>query len=466
MSTPDVQSPVELADVVANWLVRQRWFAGKSREIVDIKARLLAPLPGTGQEVELWLVDVTYAGEDRETYQVPLVRRESFDDSLAHALVGQLGSVYCYDALWDKAATPAWLRGIASGRGEPPLRFVLTADAKDIPVDATSLVLGGEQSNTSAVFGDAAILKVFRRLDVGHNPDIEIHEALTYAGARHIARLLGYLEAQTERGPVSLAMLQEYLTTATNGWELAKISVRDLMAEDDLHADEVGGDFAGEAFRLGHTTASMHAELAAAFGMTELSADEMTERATRMERRLDIALAEVPELAEVEAGLRRSYRMFAGTAPLTVQRIHGDLHLGQVLRTSQRWVFLDFEGEPAKSIEERRALDSPLRDVAGMLRSFDYAANHQVIDSSPTPRATEHADEWAIRNRSAFCAGYADVSGRDPDEDADVLAAYEADKAVYETVYEARNRPSWLPVPVASLGRIANREVVTEEEHS
>jgi maltokinase len=466
MSTPDVQSPVELADVVANWLVRQRWFAGKSREIVDIKARLLAPLPGTGQEVELWLVDVTYAGEDRETYQVPLVRRESFDDSLAHALVGQLGSVYCYDALWDKAATPAWLRGIASGRGEPPLRFVLTADAKDIPVDATSLVLGGEQSNTSAVFGDAAILKVFRRLDVGHNPDIEIHEALTYAGARHIARLLGYLEAQTERGPVSLAMLQEYLTTATNGWELAKISVRDLMAEDDLHADEVGGDFAGEAFRLGHTTASMHAELAAAFGVTELSADEMTERATRMERRLDIALAEVPELAEVEAGLRRSYRMFAGTAPLTVQRIHGDLHLGQVLRTSQRWVFLDFEGEPAKSIEERRALDSPLRDVAGMLRSFDYAANHQVIDSSPTPRATEHADEWAIRNRSAFCAGYADVSGRDPDEDADVLAAYEADKAVYETVYEARNRPSWLPVPVASLGRIANREVVTEEERS
>jgi maltokinase len=147
-----------------------------------------------------------------------------------------------------------------------------------------------------------------------------------------------------------------------------------------------------------------------------------------------------------------------------VQRIHGDLHLGQVLRTSQRWVFLDFEGEPAKSIEERRAPDSPLRDVAGMLRSFDYAANHQVIDSSPTPRATEHADEWAIRNRSAFCAGYADVSGRHPEEDVAVLAAYEADKAVYETVYEARNRPSWLPVPVASLGRIANREIVTEEE--
>jgi maltokinase len=410
-STPHVQSAVELADVLAHWLVRQRWFAGKSREVVDIKARLLAPLPATGQEVELWLADVTYANDDRETYQVPLVRREAFDESLAHALVGQLGSVYCYDALWDKAATPAWLRGIASGRGEPPVRFVLTADAEDIPVDASSLVLSGEQSNTSAVFGDAAILKVFRRLDVGL-ADIEIHEALTYAGARHIARLLGYVEAHTDGGPVSLAMLQEYLTTATNGWELAKISVRDLMAEDELHADEVGGDFAGEAFRLGHTTASVHAELAAGFGVTELSADELTERAARMERRLDNALTEVAELAQVEAGLRRTYRALAEAAPLTVQRIHGDLHLGQVLRTSQRWVFLDFEGEPAKSIEERRAPDSPLRDVAGMLRSFDYAANHQVIDTGPTPQATAHAEEWAARNRSAFCAGYADVSGR------------------------------------------------------
>ena len=457
-STPHVQSPVELADVLAHWLVRQRWFAGKSREVVDIKARLLAPLGGTGQEVELWLADVTYSNDDRETYQVPLVRREAFDESLAHALVGQLGSVYWYDALWDKAATPAWLRGIASGRGEPPLRFVLTADAEDIPVDASSLVLIGEQSNTSAVFGDAAILKVFRRLDMGHNPDIEIHEALTYAGARHIARLLGYVEAHTDIGPMSLAMLQEYLTTATNGWELAKISVRDLMAEDELHADEVGGDFAGEAFRLGHTTASVHAEMAAAFGVTELSTDELTERAARMERRLDKALAEVAELSEVEAGLRRTYRALAEAAPLTVQRIHGDLHLGQVLRTSQRWVFLDFEGEPAKSIKERRAPDSPLRDVAGMLRSFDYAANHQVIDSAPTPQATAHAEEWAARNRSAFCAGYADVAGRDLEEDADVLAAYEADKAVYETVYEARNRPSWLPVPVASLGRIAIHE--------
>ena len=463
-STPHVQNPAELADVLANWLVHQRWFAGKSRETVEIKTRLLAPLPDTGQEVELWLVDVTYAGGDRETYQVPLVRSEMYDESLAHALVGQVGTLYCYDALWDKAATPAWLRNIASGRGEPPLRFVLTADADDIPVDSSSLVLSGEQSNTSAVFGDAAILKVFRRLDVGHNPDIEIHEALTYAGARHIARLLGYVEAQTDNGPVSLAMLQEYLTTATDGWELAKISVRDLMAEDELHADEVGGDFAGEAFRLGHTTASVHAELATAFGVTELSGEDLVERAARMDRRLDRALAEVAELGQVEAGLRHAYRALAEAGPQRVQRIHGDLHLGQVLRTSQRWVFLDFEGEPAKSIQERRAADSPLRDVAGMLRSFDYAANHQVIDSGPTPRATMHADEWAARNRSAFCAGYADVSGRAPEEDVDILAAYEADKAVYETVYEARNRPSWLPVPVASLGRIANRAVITKEE--
>jgi maltokinase len=175
-----------------------------------------------------------------------------------------------------------------------------------------------------------------------------------------------------------------------------------------------------------------------------------------MNARLTAALIEVPELAEVADGLRKAYTDFSELGDeVLAQRVHGDLHLGQVLRTAHRWVLLDFEGEPAKSIGDRQAHDSPIRDVAGMLRSFDYAARHQLIDMGSTPQSEFRAAEWAERNRSAFCVGYAESGGQDPKEAAVLLRAFEADKAVYESVYEARNRPHWLPIPLASLQRLA-----------
>ncbi len=458
MSSAEETHSSDLATTLVTWLPQQRWFAGKSREIAAVRPALHATLPGEPDRVQLWLVGVDYRDGGSETYHVPLVSRAQFDESLGHAFIGVVEGRYCYDALRDKSATPVWLHAIADETDAPPLRFRRTAEVEAIPVDAPSLVLSGEQSNTSAVFGDAAIMKVFRRIESGQNPDIEIHEALSQAGARHIARLLGYLDTELPEGGIaSLAMLQEFMTTATDGWELAKISVRDLMAEADLHAEEAGGDFAGEAHRLGQTTAEVHTELAAAFGTTTLDADELAGRAAAMSARLDEALREVAELERAEQGLRATFQALADSAPLTVQRIHGDLHLGQVLRTAHRWIMLDFEGEPAKSIPDRRAPDSTLRDVAGMLRSFDYAANHQSIDTGSTPQRTYRAMEWSERNRDAFCAGYADAAGHDPREQSTLLAAFEADKAVYETLYEARNRPTWLPVPVASLDRIAHR---------
>jgi maltokinase len=337
------------------------------------------------------------------------------------------------------------------------VHFVHTADEADIPLEEASLALTSEQSNTSLVFGDVAIMKAFRRVEPGLNPDIEIHAELTRLGARHIARLLGFVSADVDGEPWSLAMLQEYMTTASDGWQLATASVRDLMAEADLHAEEAGGDFAGEAHRLGVSTAEVHTDLVAAFGSSTLTSADLAERAASMEARLTGALAEVPQLAEVAGGLRQAYRDLAELSePVSAQRVHGDLHLGQVLRTVHRWVFLDFEGEPAKSISERRALDSPIRDVAGMLRSFDYAARHQLIDVGATPQSEFRATEWADRNRAAFCSGYAEGGGLDPAEAAVLLRAFEADKAVYELVYEARNRPNWLPIPLASLQRLAH----------
>lgn len=457
----------DVTRVLQEWLGHQRWYAGKSRS-GTVTARLLATLAEQQQGesapgVQLWLADVTYADGGVEHYQVPLALRTQQVEQLDRAFVGSVSDldsdqpVELYDALHDKGATGVWLQAMAEESVLDGVSFFRDAEVADIPVSESSLMLSGEQSNSSLVFGDSAIMKVFRRLEPGLNPDIEIHAALAKMGGRHVATLLGHVTTERDGELWSLAMLQEFMTTATDGWQLATASVRDLMAEGDLHADEAGGDFAAEANRLGTSTAEVHADLSTAFGTTVLDTAELRERAAAMNTRLDAALNEVPQLADVAEGLRKAYADFAAiTEPVSAQRVHGDLHLGQVLRTSHRWVVLDFEGEPAKAITERRKNDSPLRDVAGMLRSFDYAARHQLVDIGATPQSEFRAAEWAKRNRDAFCSGYAEAGGSDPAAAAVLLRAFEADKAVYESVYEARNRPNWLPIPLASLHRLAD----------
>jgi maltokinase len=454
----------DLQALVAGWLPRQRWFGGKGRELRAVDVRPLAALTHDGPEVSIWLIEVSYEDGVLERYQLPLVAHDEPVDHLEHVQLGTItddGRVqWIYDALHDKDVTGLWLLGIRDQADVGALHFERTAAVEDIPTDEPSLVLTGEQSNTSLVFGDRAILKVFRRLEPGLNPDIEVHRALTERGAVNVAQLLGSLSTELDGEPTSLAMLQEFMSTASDGWDLAKISVRDLMAEADLHAEEAGGDFAGEAERLGQATAAIHADLAMAFGTVVIGAQRMRERADRMNERLDAALLAIPELAPVESGLRAAFAAFAAageddSALRVAQRIHGDLHLGQALRTVRRWILLDFEGEPLRSMDERREFDSPLRDVAGMLRSFDYAARHQLVDSAMDAQLEYRANEWAERNRDAFCLGYAEISGADPRRHEAVLRGFEADKAVYEAIYEARNRPSWLRIPLASLVRLS-----------
>ncbi len=334
--------------------------------------------------------------------------------------------------------------------GEDVRHTLLHVTDEDGLTELYQVLLGHRAGELEPRLAKAVVGEVDGRTlyDAVHDPEATSGLLALLAGSSQVGRL-----AFTAHG--DLAMLQEFFRTASDGWELAKISVRDLYAEADLHADEVGGDFAGEAQRLGAATAEVHADLARALPTSVLGEAELAELAEQMTRRLEAAVAAVPALEDYARGLRSAFAALgAHEAGVPVQRVHGDYHLGQVLRTSHRWVVLDFEGEPAKPLAERAGLDSPVRDLAGMLRSFDYAARHLLADHPYEPHLSYRAEEWSQRNREAFCAGYADAGGPDPRADPVLLRAYEADKAVYEAVYEARNRPSWLPIPLASLARL------------
>jgi maltokinase len=220
-------------------------------------------------------------------------------------------------------------------------------------------------------------------------------------------------------------------------------------------------------------TGQVHDVLASAFPTTEWGAADLRALADAMRARLDAAVAVVPELARHADALRAIYAAVEQiTDTVLVQRVHGDFHLGQTLRTTRGWRIVDFEGEPAKPLAERVLPDSPWRDVAGMLRSLDYAA-HAVeadveVDEEGRTQIAYRAAEWAQRNQQEFLDGYVEVSGRTASgeisaEQRLLLAAYQADKAVYETVYEARNRPSWIGIPLGAIARLAGQSAQEED---
>ncbi|MCW2523889.1 MAG: putative pep2 protein, partial [Frankiales bacterium] len=227
--------PSAVTDVISNWLGQQRWYAGKSRQGV-VAARWLATLSEAGPPVQFWIADVSYPDGELEHYQIPIVLRRRPAENLAYAHIGSVidqdedAPVELYDALYDKEVTGLWLDAIAENASIDGVEFVRVSEADAIPVGQPSLALSAEQSNTSLVFGDTAIMKCFRRIEPGLNPDIEIHAELTRLGARHVASLLGHATARIDGVDWSLAMLQEFMTTATDGWQLTTASVRDLMA--------------------------------------------------------------------------------------------------------------------------------------------------------------------------------------------------------------------------------------------
>ncbi|MFE6887163.1 phosphotransferase [Streptomyces sp. NPDC057694] len=426
-----------LAALLARWLPDQRWFAGRDNKITSLS--VVAATEVTPGCFHL-LVRVEHRGEpDCVHYQLLLGASTDVPPRLRGHVIGEVEGptgrgLLVYDAVHDQRATVLLLDRIRRGGTMGNLRFE-SFPRTGVPSNLAPRVLDVEQSNTSIVYGDRLILKLFRRVQPGINPDLEVPTVL----ARH-----GYAQGLAPTAwfhsfaPffATLGVVQPYLADATDGWTLARDSAQSPLGR---------AEFIEEARGLGRATAALHVALSESFPVTAAPADHTVRLADAMTNRLRHAASLVPALRAYVPALNAVFAEFAQAGTdLPLQRVHGDLHLGQVLRAGGDWHIVDFEGEPAKPLTERRGDHSPVGDVAGMLRSFDYAAH---IGDSPRP-------EWAEHTRATFCGGYAEVGRFDPRGIAVVLRAHEADRAVYEVVYEAGHRPDWLTVPMAAVARL------------
>ncbi len=459
-----------LAAVLRPWLPRQRWFAGKARTVTGV-AVADTVLLGDGDAAVLdVVVDVRFADGAAERYQVPLA---AADGDEADGLVATLPTLRLVDATFVAPAV-AVLAACAvdpsphAAAGGGVVRGAPTGGDDDALDVSSPRRLTAEQSNTSVVFAERTILKVFRKLEHGENPDVEVTRALTTAGFPHAPAQCGALTLHDRSGDVMcLGVLAAFVAGAREGWALATGEVRRLV-DSPVGCALTDGDLAERFADLGRAVADLHAALRDTLGSRDAGAADLEEWVDGMraqaERVLETAAARAPDAAAAvlrqrEALLARFGRLAAESATGPLTRTHGDLHLGQVLLDrDDRWQILDFEGEPARPLRERRRLGPPLRDVAGMLRSFDYAAAQ--ASGGDLAGVPDVAAAWRDGARRDFLDAYLARAGEHgvvPHRDAAVsaqLEAFELDKAVYELGYELGNRPDWVPIPVGGIARV------------
>jgi maltokinase len=425
------------------YIARQRWFGEGEGEVAITEVRELEwlsdPAHGLGVRFEL-----VVAGS---LYNVPLSYRRQPREDLSYGFIGAgtlAGEVfYVYYALHDPEARSILLRGFADGVDTPTDVLYSRLEGFSLEADADSVLMSVEQSNTSVIVGDG-LIKFFRKLAPGRNPDIEIQAALTLLESEQISPLLGWISS----GDIDLAMIGVYERSATDGWDSARASVRGLQ-DDEMRARDAGGDFAGECERLGETLALVHEQMRETLPTASWGPDDVGALVGRLNARLDKAVAMHDTLAAYADRVRAAYAAVDCGTPVPVQRVHGDFHLGQTLRTTSGWKIIDFEGEPAQPLADRVRLDSVDRDLAGMLRSLDYAANSVTIALGVEDN--EYTADWVRRNRVAFLHGYGFEASVPA---AALLRAYEIDKAVYEVVYESSYRPDWVQIPLGALHRL------------
>jgi len=451
---------------LAAWMPRQRWYAAKGRPPAlrllswwDLSVDSDTPDDAdAGARIRTFLI-ADEGSLPAVLYQIPVVERatETVDADPDHVIGSPVPGTTFIDGPFDPAYARALLNLISgSGTADGPQTTAIgrAAPSGRAPSGATSRVISGEQSNTSLIYegdGPPVICKVYRQLHAGLNPDIELQEALARAGSPHVPRPIGSVEGtwpdlSTAHGTVhgSLAAAQEFLPGVEDAWRVA------------LQAAARGEDFRGAARALGTATAEVHVALAECFPTRTATAADRDATAATWERRFAIAIAEVPEIAGQHDAAAAVYRRALEVPWPPLQRIHGDYHLGQVLHSPDRgWIMVDFEGEPLRPMAERTQPDFALRDVAGMLRSFDYVAGSLRLDDPD--RSADRVRAWARDARGAFVEGYADASRGGLDPRHPLLAALELDKAVYEAIYEARNRPTWVAIPLRAIARLVER---------
>ena len=440
-----------LVPSLASWLPRQRWYHGQveptSLRIIDQEIRgdrfpvLVRLLVDADDSVYQVVVGVRGRDEHPEFLR-------GHDQAVIADVSTHQGDAVTYDAVYD-----------------PELALVILDAVAPHEKAERARVMAAEQSNSSIVYDERIILKLFRRVQAGHNPEVEVTTALAEEGFSCVAEPLATQRVRD----YDLAILQPFLAGAVEGWALALTSLRDLFGMHDtasipiINLDapppppdpaQAGGDFSGEAARLGAMTGGMHVALADAFGRHHADPRMW---AGSIGRQVD-ALGDV----DIDRGaVKRILDELADLDPGYAIRVHGDYHLGQVLRTDAGWYVLDFEGEPARPLEDRRRPSSPLKDVAGMLRSFHYAS--AVARTERDDEALgDLAAAWEDRNRQAFLKGYMRAAGPggilppDPECIDAVLAAFELEKAVYELGYERAYRPDWEAIPLSALRRLTS----------
>jgi maltokinase len=455
-------------DALREFVIAQRWFGSKSREVAHF--RLLETIPLTEQPLVLAVLEVEFLPGTHELYQLPIGARP--EGEWTEGVIATNEGMAIYDAMSDPEMVRQLVRLIAAGTeietGQGTAEFRTTshpphglgADVADVRP------MGAEQSNSSVVLDERLVLKAYRRLGAGPNPELEILRFLTERDFPHIAPLRGYYGHSGRLIDTTLGIVQDFLAGATDGWDLALADLR----EDPVR-------FAARARALGEVTGRLHTALGSessdpAFAPEETSAEALGLLTATVDEEIERVFLDLPDDLDILAPIRgrgeevrEELRMLTqvGSAGRVI-RHHGDYHLGQVMHTADGdWVVLDFEGEPARTLIERRRKRSPLRDVAGMLRSFAYAATASaLLHGAPAPAG------WEAQVRTAYLDGYLEETDQSllPPGRAAVerlLAVFELEKAVYELRYELDNRPDWVKIPVAGIARLLEPESTEPE---
>ena len=446
------------SEALGAWLAEQRWYASKSRAVASLEIEEAVEV-SADPDLAVLLVQARFATGAHDLYQLPLSTLPASELAGREAVAGLADGRVAIDAVADPELARQLLRAMDAGlsldTGEGCMRFRHVEITGPLPLGEPARPMGVEQSNSSIVFGEETVLKVFRRVEPGINPELEMLRFLTVQDFPNIAPLRGWYEYEGRSLTATLGVAQRFLPDATGGWELALRQIREDPAA-----------FINELGALGRVTAELHNTLASDFGDPAFAPEEPSGEALALlvatiDEDIERVFTRLPDDDRVSPIMGRGQDVrehIAQRAQIGVGgraiRTHGDYHLGQTLHQTSGWVIIDFEGEPARPLFERRQKASPLRDVAGMLRSFAYATSAvAIMYGQPAP------GQFEDRARQTFLEQY--FSTIDPallpaGESAvlNLLSIFELEKAVYELQYELDNRPDWLPIPVAGIARL------------